>query len=90
MNKLVLLSVLIGISGCTTIPQKQKFPDPPGADSMTQCPPLNALPKDPKLSDVSKTIISNYTLYHQCSVKSDSWIEWYNTQKKIYENIGKK
>lgn len=90
MNKLVLMLVLIGIGGCTTVPQKQKFPDPPGADAMAQCPPLNTLPKDPKLSDVSKTVVSNYILYQQCSVKADSWIEWYNTQKKIYENIGKK
>lgn len=89
MNKLILITAILFMTGCTTVAQKQKFPDPPGVDSMAQCPNLNTLPKDPKLSDVSKTIISNYTLYYQCSVKVDGWIEWYNSQKKIYENVGK-
>ena len=90
MNKLILIIASFVMVGCTAVPQKQNFPEPPGTESMTQCPQLNALPKDPKLSDVSKTVISNYTLYYQCSVKVDGWIEWYNSQKKIYENVGKK
>jgi hypothetical protein len=70
-----------------TVPQKPKFPDSPGKDSTTACPELKSLPKNVQLSDVSKTIIDNYTIYYQCAVKVDAWIEWYETQKKIFESV---
>lgn len=84
---LIIISTLL-LSGCYSIPQKPKFPDPPGSESMTICPELNKLSGDSKLSDISKTITKNYTLYHQCNTKVQGWIDWYNVQKQIYE--GKK
>ena len=27
----------------------------------------------------------NYTLYHECSLKNTSWIDWYQKQKKVFE-----
>lgn len=71
--------------GCHSIPQNPKFPEPPGSESMVSCPELNKLNVDTKLSDISKTITKNYTLYHQCNTKVEGWIEWYKTQKEIYQ-----
>lgn len=86
--KYVALLLAVGLTGCHTIPVKQKFPEPPGAESMLSCPELNKLNSDSKLSDISKTVAKNYTLYHQCNTKVEGWIEWYKVQKDIYE--GKK
>ena len=52
---------------------------------MTPCAQLKKIEKeDPALSEVVKSVTENYTLYHECSLKTDSWIEWYNAQKKTF------
>lgn len=80
------LIVLLLLTGCTTVPVERKFPDAP--DTLMQtCPELKRLGDDAKLSDVAKTITENYTTYKECSIKQKAWIDWYNSQKKIFENI---
>jgi hypothetical protein len=82
---LILFTALI--TGCsTTVPVTVKFPDVPG-NLLVKCPQLNKLNDDAKLSDVSKTIVSNYTEYYNCAVKNDAWIEWYQVQKHIFEGL---
>jgi len=39
------------------------------------------------ITEMLKVVIHNYTLYYECSTKVEGWQEWYDTQKKIYENI---
>lgn len=90
----VLIAVLVScIAGCsTTVPVTAQFPDPParaGGSAMTACPQLKELSADPRISDVSRTINLNYGTYYECAVKVDTWIEWYHSQKKIFDNIGK-
>lgn len=85
MRVAILLSI-IAISGCTTVPVTVKFPEAPNA-LLETCPELVQLSPDAKLSDVARTVVENYTRYHQCSNKQESWIEWYNTQKKIFEGV---
>jgi len=83
----VLFVVIFLILGCsTTVPVRAKFPTAPDR-LMQQCTPLEKLENEPKLSDVAKSVTNNYTKYHQCSVQNQSWIEWYNNQKKIFEGI---
>jgi len=53
----------------------------------TKCVQLNQLPEDTKLSDVARNVSSNYALYHECSLKVESWVEWYDEQKKIFESV---
>ena len=36
---------------------------------------------------ITKTITTNYTTYYACVVKDDAWIEWYQTQKHIFESV---
>jgi hypothetical protein len=84
--KHVLIALLL-LSGCsTTVPVVAKFPEVP-AELKQKCQELNPLTNDAKLSDVAKTIVNNYTSYHQCSIKVDAWNEWYETQKRLFGEI---
>lgn len=80
----VVMFLLLGCS--TTVPVRAKFPTAPDR-LMQQCLPLDKLENQSKLSDVAKSVTNNYTKYHQCSVQNESWIEWYNNQKKIFESV---
>ena len=74
-------------SGCsTTVPVTAKFPNVP-EQLLVKCPQLEKLGNEVKLSDISKTVTTNYTTYYECAVKHDSFIEWYNVQKNIFESI---
>ena len=53
----------------------------------TKCVQLNQLPEETKLSEVAKNVTSNYALYHECSLKVESWVEWYDEQKKIFDEV---
>ena len=89
MNKYLALFLLILMSGCSTVvPVTVKFPDAPDRIKI-RCPQLKTLNEDAKLSDVAKTITENYTTYYECAVRNDSWIEWYETQKIIFEKLNK-
>ena len=90
--KLFVLTICIILAflatGCSTVvPVTMKFPEAPGNIALTVCPQLQKLQKDAKLSDISKTVSVNYTTYYECAVKTDAWIEWYQKQKQIFENV---
>ena len=84
--KYLLLSCLL-LGGCTTVPVVAKFPEPPGQVSLSACVDLQKLEESAKLSDISKTIANNYTKYYECSIKNETWIEWYKTQKRLFEKV---
>jgi len=87
---LILLLVVLVVSGCSTVvPVSAKFPDAPGKNAIVRCPQLEKLKDDAKLSDVANTVALNYETYYGCAVKTDTWIEWYEVQKRIFENAGK-
>lgn len=81
---ILLVSLLVGCS--TTVPVVAKFPEVPDR-LLEKCPQLKKLEDEAKLSDISKTVTVNYTTYYECAVKNDAWIEWYQVQKHIFENI---
>ena len=84
----LLLAVLL--TGCSTaVPVVAKFPEPPGRLITQRCPDLQKLNDNVQLSDISKTVAQNYSLYYECAVKTDAWIEWYNIQKILFEGAGK-
>ena len=85
---IIAVFVLAMCSGCSTpVPVTAKFPEPPGRGAMTACPALQKLKDDAKLSDISRTVTINYSTYYECAVKTDAWIEWYQKQKIIFDNI---
>jgi hypothetical protein len=73
--------------GCSTVvPVKSKFPQVPN-NILEKCPNLQKLNDESKLSDIAKTVTINYSTYYECAVKNDAWIEWYQIQKRIYEEV---
>ena len=87
MKTLLALLIAVTLVGCsTTVPVTRKFPEAPQT-LIEKCPELKQLAQDAKLSDVARTVVENYTQYQHCSNKSDAWVEWYNSQKKIFEEV---
>jgi len=78
-----LASLLVACS--TAVPLTQKFPDAP--DMLKEkCPPLKTIPGEKvTIIEFTKTVSENYTLYHQCAGRTDAWIDWYQQQKKIWD-----
>lgn len=79
-----LLASLILLTGCSTVvPVKQKFPEVP-TGLMESCPELQTVSDTDKLSEVLKVVTNNYAQYQECRVKSEAWVDWYKTQRDIY------
>jgi hypothetical protein len=76
------------ITGCaTSVPVTVKFPDVP-KELLVSCPNLKAVdPETKKLSEVLDTVVDNYAQYYDCKSNVDDWIEWYNSQKKIFDKV---
>ena len=87
MKKLLLVLPAILLTGClTSVPVKMSFPQVP-EDLAQACPDLQQHEPTTKLSDIVATVSKNYGQYQECQVKVDAWIQWYNTQKKIFEEV---
>ena len=91
MNKFFIIAMfsflLVGCS--TTVPVTNNWPSVP-AGLLDQCPDLEKITiENPQLSDVLTTVTRNYSKYHECQIRVDLWIKWYNTQKEIFENVNK-
>ena len=86
MRKLLLASIIV-LGGCsTTVPVTMKFPEAP-KELLTSCPDLKQTEPTSKLSDVLTVVTQNYSQYHECRVKVDSWVEWYKTQKQNFDSV---
>jgi hypothetical protein len=82
---LVALSVSL-LTACTTVPVARTFPDAP-AELKVSCPPLEKTPKEAKFSEVLTIVTKNYGRYHECSTQNEAWQRWYETQKKIFQEV---
>jgi hypothetical protein len=85
MKHLILITAIF-ITGCTSVPVVMKFPEVP-KDMLIACPDLKLVPETNKLSEVLPVIVDNYGQYYTCKDNVDSWIEWYENQKKIFNSI---
>jgi len=86
MKKLLLISLLL--TGCaTSVPVRMSFPQAPEPllEPSKELLPLETDKK--KLSDLLDNANTNYTEYHELQEKHKAWIEWYNTQRKIFEGV---
>jgi len=86
--KLLAIASILLITGCaTTVPVVAKFPEVPAALT-EKCPALKTIDGETiSIIDFIKTVTANYTSYHECSAKLDAWVEWYQSQKQIFEEI---
>ena len=81
----VILALLI--TGCSTpVPLTPKFPEAPET-LLKGCPKQLEVIEGDNVSivDFVKTVVRNYGTYHECAAKNDSWIEWYQTQKQLWD-----
>jgi hypothetical protein len=85
--KLALLLMPLLLAGCLSTPVQRNFPSVPD-DLKIACPALREVdPNTNKLSEVITVVSENYGTYQECKIKIDSWIEWYTTQKSIFESV---
>jgi hypothetical protein len=85
MKKLLLIIPILLLTGCLeSVPVKRNFPEIP-EDLKAACPALKQIEPTTKLSDVVRSVTDNYSTYHECHTKIDTWMEWYKTQKDIFE-----
>lgn len=88
MNYL-LLPIILLLSACSTaVPVKRTFPEAPSV-LLEKCSDLKKVKENAQLSDLIRTVAENYSLYHDCSLKHDSFIEWYKAQKQTFEGSNK-
>lgn len=86
--KLSLLCYVLLLTGCNpAVNVHRNFPDiPPSLQE--PCAKLTLVANNTsKLSDVLRVVTDNYSQYHECSIKVQTWKEWYDTQKKIFEEV---
>ena len=88
MKYLLPVLLLAGCSGFKSPPTSVSQPWPDVPPTLTQrCPDLKTIdPNTDKLSDVLNAVTDNYSQYYICSGQVEDWIDWYNTQKRIYES----
>lgn len=85
--KLAIITLTLLLSACVSVPVERKFPSVP-TEIQQPCTELQIInPQTTKLSVVVDSVVTNYGQYKECQIKVDSWIEWYNTQKKLFESV---
>jgi hypothetical protein len=89
MKNILAIFLVLSIAGCsTTAPVIAKFPEVPEvltqpADKLT---PLDTS-KKVELSDIIENANENAGKYYSLREKYNAWIEWYNSQKKIFDSV---
>lgn len=81
-----ILSLLV--TGCGTLKPSSR-PAWPSVPSALLVPAPDLIPLKPsqtELSDLLENANLNYSEYFVLRNKYDAWIDWYNTQKQIYDN----
>jgi hypothetical protein len=87
--KLSILTLVVVLAGCasTPVPVVPKFPSAPEI-LLKKCPNLKTIEGEKvSIIDFTKVVSDNYTLYYECSQLHDSFIDWYNSQKRIFEEL---
>jgi hypothetical protein len=84
--KLLLIVPVLLLTGCLSTPVQRSFPEVP-EELKVACPDLMLLEPTTKLSEVVSVVAKNYGQYQECQIKVDTWIEWYKTQKQIFESV---
>ena len=88
MIRLAIIIPTFLLSGClATAPVERNFPEVP-EELKVACPNLKEIDQGTdKLSKVIEVVSENYAQYHECKLKIDNWILWYNSQKKIFDSV---
>jgi hypothetical protein len=88
MRFLLILSLALLLTACqTAVPVKRTFPA--AVDELkVSCPDLKEVPEGTtELSKTLDVVVQNYGQYKECQLKVDLWIDWYDKQKKIFDEV---
>ena len=88
MRTLILgLAILLVGCGTTVTPVARKFPDAI-PDLQVKCPTLTTIEgTNVSITDMLKTVVTNYGLYYECAGKVEGWNEWYDKQKQSFDGV---
>jgi len=87
MKTVSCLVACLLLTGCVAVPVKRTFPEAPPS-LLKSCSELSTVPEGTTaLSQTLSVITENYAKYHECQLKTDLWIEWYEQQKKIFSSV---
>lgn len=91
MKKILFLSLTLLLAGCQSV---KPWPDFPAAEEslMKPCQDLKQLPIEGTvtITQFHDSVVDNYTLRHLCANKVEGWQQWYEKQKKIYNDAKSK
>jgi hypothetical protein len=87
MKLLIAMITAFTLTACVSVPVERKFPKAPD-ELMANCAELQTIPANTtQLSVVVETIVANYGQYQWCQTKTNTWIDWYNRQKEIFDSV---
>lgn len=87
MRFLLAITFILLVGCATAVPVKPVWPALPTELSKACADLKQTSIETTKMSQVLDVVVDNYSQYHECQEKSNSWNDWYNKQKKIYEEI---
>ena len=84
----IVIALAVFLTACSTpVPVARKFPEVPPM-LLEKCPQLKTIDTETTVfSILTKTVVEKYTTYYYCAVKNDGLIEWYQKQKRIFEEV---
>ena len=76
------------LTGClATAPVVPKWPNVP-KEILESCPDLKTVDNNnEKISVILESVTDNYSQYYDCKSKVSDWIEWYNINKKLWNDV---
>lgn len=91
MKQFVVLGLIALLTGCAfmqkPVPVKHTFPGVP-EELLQECPDLKSVPEGTtRLSEVLNVVTENYGQYKECQIKVDLWQDWYDKQKKLFDEM---
>ena len=87
MKQLIIALVVVTLAGCASnkSPTQLNWPDAP-AELLAPSEDLIPLaPEQTQLSNLLDNANTNYTKYYILKDKYDTWQQWYNNHKQIYQ-----
>ena len=85
MKKYLSAITALFLIGCVSVPVDQTFPGVPAVLQETP-PALKEVPENATADQVFGVVIDNYSTYHEVAAKLLGWQQWYQAQKKIFDN----
>lgn len=82
--KYCLLTILVGLTtGCTAISIGKPWPTQQDTYLLESCSQLLEIEKGKySMAEIVDIVEANYGKWHECKIKTDSWIKWYTTHWK--------